>query len=240
MSTRQAVVTGAASGIGRATVDALRWRGWDVAGLDIAVGRDSEIIPVDVSNEASLRRVAAGLSLQMLNALVCCAAIWAHDDDRFSAVSSDAWASTWSVNVTGTMNSLRVFVPSMVSGASIVTLGSVVSLVGMPRRDAYTASKGAIVALTRAWAADLIRDGIRVNCVCPGVTATPMTKDELIRTGDNLPLPLGRPASAREIADVICLCLDATYLNGAVIPVDGGWTSTSLATPITPRIQNSG
>ena len=67
--------------------------------------------------------------------------------------------------------------PFLNRGSGIVTFGSIAALTGMPRRDAYTASKGAIVALTRAWATDLIRLGIRVNCVAPGVVATPMTEN---------------------------------------------------------------
>jgi NAD(P)-dependent dehydrogenase (short-subunit alcohol dehydrogenase family) len=110
-----------------------------------------------------------------------------------------------------------------------------VALVSFPRRDAYTASKGAIVALTRAWAADLIGRGIRVNCICPGVTATPMAGPVI--DAENLDLPFGRPATPQELAELVVAASSpaAAYLNGAIIPVDGGLTAAARTARITPR-----
>ena len=228
-----ALVTGAASGIGAATLKYLSDCGWRVQGIDLTDGQD--IVAADVSDPESLLRAAAQRGEDRLDALIIAAGIWDSGDDRHSRVSLDAWERTWRVNVTGTLLTLRTFEPRLGSGSSVVTLGSVAALTAMPGRDAYTASKGAIVALTRSWAADLIRSGIRVNCVCPGPTATAMTATAL--SSQSLDLPKGRAATAQEVAAVIAGIVnpDATYLNGAVIPVDGGLTSTLPTVKLTPR-----
>lgn len=228
-----ALVTGAASGIGRATAEALRERGWRVSGLDLAP--EEGLIQADISNQESLSAAAEKLGSERLDALIAAAGIWDARDERHSKLDLEVWERTWRVNVTGTLLTVRSFEHLLGPGSSIVTLGSVAALAGMPRRDAYTASKGAIVALTRSWAADLIRSGIRANCVCPGPTATPMTAAAL--GSEEPPLPLGRPAHAAEVATVIAAVVDpdASYLNGAVIPVDGGLTAALGTVDLRPR-----
>ena len=233
MTQRTAVVTGAGSGIGATTAQLLRGNGWEVLGVDLRAG--DGVVAADVTDEASLTAAAAALEKGTLDALVCAAGVWLPGDDRYASVDLEVWNRTLAVNVTGTMLSLRAFAPYLRSGGSVVTIGSVAALSGIPKRDAYTASKGAIVALTRAWAADLIRLGIRVNCVAPGQVATAMTAHV---TGlDHSRLPLGREAEAIEVASVIAALCDPAlgYLNGAVIPVDGGLTAASGLVPLTPR-----
>jgi NAD(P)-dependent dehydrogenase (short-subunit alcohol dehydrogenase family) len=139
------------------------------------------------------------------------------------------------VNVTGTMLTLRAFAPRLTTGSAVTTIASVVALAGFPKRDAYTASKGAIVALSRAWAADLIGHGIRVNCVCPGVTSTPMATT--VTDVEHPDLPLGRPATPAEVAEVIVAISEpaASYLSGAIVPVDGGLTAAARTARITRR-----
>ncbi len=225
-----AVVTGAASGIGAAVAARFTADGWEVLGLD----RDAAdgVVAADVTDPDALAAAAARLADRPVGALVCAAGVWLEGDDRYTHVDLDVWETTWRVNVTGTMLTLRAFAPALARGAGVVTLGSLAALAGIPRRDAYTASKGAVVALSRAWAADLIRRGVRVNCVAPGVVATPMTA----RTaGEDLELPLGRAAAPEEIADVIVGAATSGYLNGAVIPVDGGVTAAARWSPISPR-----
>jgi NAD(P)-dependent dehydrogenase (short-subunit alcohol dehydrogenase family) len=225
-----AVVTGAASGIGAAVAARFEATGWEVLGLDRAAGPD--VVAADVTDPASLDAAASGLEGREVGALVPAAGVWLEGDDRYTKVDLDVWETTWRVNVTGTMLTLRTFAPLLSPGAGVVTLGSLAALAGIPRRDAYTASKGAVVALTRAWAADLVRRGIRVNCVAPGVVATPMTK----RTaGEDLDLPLGRAATPDEIAEVIVGAATSGYLNGAIIPIDGGVTAASRWSPISLR-----
>jgi NAD(P)-dependent dehydrogenase (short-subunit alcohol dehydrogenase family) len=229
-----AVVTGAASGIGAATAERLRASGFEVLGIDLADGPG--IRAADVTDAAALDAIAASLAPDLkVAALVCAAGIWLDADDRYAAVDPAVWDQTWKVNVTGTMLTLRAFAPLMGAGASVTTIASVAALVGIPKRDAYTASKGAVLALSRAWAADLIGLGVRVNCVCPGVTETPMA--ERVVRHEGLDLPLGRAASPDEVAAVIALLAspESAYVNGAVIPVDAGFSAAARSVRLTPR-----
>ncbi len=230
---RTAVVTGAGSGIGRATADRLRADGWRVLGLDLTAAPD--VVQADVTDLASLEAAAGRLADAPVHALVLAAGIWSAQDDRYTSVPLDVWNRTLAVNVTGMMLSLRAFAPRLQPGSSVVTIASLAALSGIPRRDAYTASKGAVVALTRAWAADLIRLGVRVNAIAPGQVATPMTSH--VTGVDTARLPLGREADPAEIVEVVLALLNpaATYLNGAVIPVDGGLTAGSALVPLSPR-----
>ena len=231
---RTAVVTGAGSGIGAATAKRLRVEGWSVLGLDLA-GDDPDVVRVDVTDLAALEAAVAQLGDSPVDALVLAAGIWSSEDDRYSVVPLDVWERTMAVNVTGAMLSLRVVAPRLRPGSAVVTMASLAALTGIPKRDAYTASKGAIVALTRAWAADLIRLGVRVNCVAPAQVATPMTRHV---TGlDKARLPLGREAEPAEIVEVICSLISpaASYLNGVIIPVDGGLTAASSLVSISLR-----
>jgi NAD(P)-dependent dehydrogenase (short-subunit alcohol dehydrogenase family) len=231
--TKTAVITGMGSGIGKATAVSLQRAGWRVIGLDLVA--DEACIATDVSDETSVRAAADTLKGEKIDGLVCAAGIWSKNDDRYANVDMAIWRKTWEVNVTGTMLCVRHFAPLLKAGSGIVTFGSIAALTGMPRRDAYTASKGAIVALTRAWATDLIRLGVRVNCIAPGVVATEMTAAQPGAGG--LDLPLARMASPEEIAEIVIMTLGdhATYLNGAIIPVDGGLTAASRFATITPR-----
>ena len=230
---RRAVVTGAGSGIGLETCRQLRALGWTVIGIDLNAG--DGINRADVTDLVQLEAVAAGLDGARVDALLCVAGIWSGRDDRYAAVPLDVWNQTLAVNVTGTMLTLRAFAPLLAEGSSVVTVASMAALTGIPKRDAYTASKGAIVALTRAWAADLIRLGIRVNCVAPGVVATPMT--ESVRGEDEPALPLGRPATAAEVAVVIVALTGEGmgYVSGAIIPIDGGITAANGLVTLAPR-----
>lgn len=229
----KAVVTGAASGIGFAISELLRNRGWEVCGIDLHAG--GGIVAADVSDPEAMEAAARQIGDGPFNAVISAAGIWDMRDDRHSHVDLGLWERTWRINVTGTMLTLRNFEPRMAEGSCFVTFGSVAALAGMPKRDAYTASKGAVVALSRAWAADLIRKRIRVNCVCPGPTATAMTAEVL--TQSDLNLPLGRAAHADEVAAVVASIVspEMSYLSGAILPIDGGLTATMPNVPLVPR-----
>lgn len=231
----RAVITGAASGIGLATMKELQHRGWECLGVDLN-GNSEGVVRADVRDQAEIKSVAEESCVTPIDALICAAGIWHSSDDRYATLSESAWRETWEVNVTGAMNTLRFFGPLLRTGSAVVTVASIAALTGMPRMDAYTASKGAIVALTRAWAADLIRRGIRVNCVAPGITETPMTVAKL-SPNEEQELPLGRQALPAEIGHVIAELAGrgASYLNGVVIPVDGGLTSAIRTMSLQPR-----
>jgi NAD(P)-dependent dehydrogenase (short-subunit alcohol dehydrogenase family) len=152
-------------------------------------------------------------------------------------VEEDEWDRVMAVNVKGVYLVSRAAAEVMAEGGSIVTVSSLAGLVGGPRMAAYNASKGAVVLLTKNMAIDLAPRGIRVNCVCPGTTRTPLVNALLEQRARNKePLedmlnparyPLGRFAEPEEIAwTVVFLASDlASYITGAVLPVDGGFTS---------------
>ncbi|MCG6203613.1 SDR family oxidoreductase [Rhodopseudomonas sp. HC1] len=226
------VITGAAGGIGFATAQHFLSRGWTVhaldktrPGIDGAIGHSC-----DVTDEAAL--CSAAQSIGPLDALVTAAGINLRPHDNAAErLSLAAWDQTIAVNLTGTMLTVRVFRPNIRPDGAIVVVGSVAALRAMPRSDAYTASKGAITALTRSWAVDYSRDGVRVNCVAPGPTDTAMMadiRDSHVGT-QGIELPQQRLASPNEVAQVIGFLAspEASYVSGAVVPVDGGATAHS-------------
>jgi NAD(P)-dependent dehydrogenase (short-subunit alcohol dehydrogenase family) len=240
------LITGGASGIGQATV-----------GKQLAAGNEVVVVDrrrcphpqatsylVDVTDQDALAGIAAQVG--PLTGLVCAAGIWDVSADTDAAhMSMDVWDRTLAVNLTGTMLTVRSFADNIADEGAIVTFGSVAALAGMPKRDAYTASKGAIVALTRAWAVDYSRRGIRVNCVCPGPTQTPMI-DELLKASANagrlIEVPQQRVAAADEIADVVCFLLgqESSYVSGQSIAIDGGATAGLAGLPFPRRRHSAG
>jgi NAD(P)-dependent dehydrogenase (short-subunit alcohol dehydrogenase family) len=117
-------------------------------------------------------------------------------------------------------------------GGSIVNIASVAALVGLKNRAAYCASKGAVVALTRALAVDHVRDGVRVNAVCPGTVDSPWVRRLVEESGESLDdltarQPLGRLGTTEEIAESVAyLCSDAAgFVTGSVLVIDGGLTA---------------
>ena len=244
---RVAVVTGAASGIGEATAIACATEAAAVALLDrdpdglarveAAIrdtGRRSLAVVTDVTREGDCRRATETVRDRLgdIDVLCNCAGVIR----RASVVETDleTWEHVFAVNVRGTFLMCRAVIPEMASRGrgAIVNTGSGWGLVGGPRAAAYCASKGAVVQLTRAMAIDHGPAGVRVNCVCPGDTDTPMLRQEadelgvdasdLLRDASNR--PLGRVGSAAEIARaVVFLASDAaSYVTGATLVVDGG------------------
>lgn len=235
-----AVVTGAAQGIGRATADRLTSNNWTVHRLDRDLPDDEtrNTHHCDVTDIESLERVAA--SIGQTNAVVTAAGINLRPEDGpAQRLNLDALNKTLEVNLTGTMLTVRAFYPRIADSGAITTLGSTAALSAMPWADAYTATKGAVVALTRSWAADYSRYGIRANCVCPGATDTSMMEGilEQFDTSQQMQVPQQRFAYPDEIASVIEFTLSpqATYLSGAMIPVDGGATAQTAGLPFPRR-----
>jgi NAD(P)-dependent dehydrogenase (short-subunit alcohol dehydrogenase family) len=239
---RTAVVTGGASGIGLATVDALLAAGWQVHVVDRSpCPRERAVSHVaDITDEAALVRVADAIT-QPVSAVICAAGVWdVEGDGGPTRVDLGVWERTLAVNLTGTLLTVRVFADRMADNGAIVTVASVAALAAVPKRDAYTASKGAVVALTRSWAVEFSRRGIRVNCVCPGPTRTAMTAEVFDSVPDEkwMSLPQQRTAHADEIAAAIAFLASpqASYISGTILPVDAGATAALAGLPFPTRL----
>jgi len=237
----QAVITGASSGIGLACAHLMAADGWHVTVLDRSPPPNDGLtyVEADVTDTGALTAVADGLSAP-ITALICSAGIWQIDTDGSpTSLSLETWERTIAVNLTGTMLTVRSLLGHMADDSSIVTLGSVAGLAGMPGGDAYTATKGAVIALTRAWAVLFSQRGIRVNCVCPGPTRTPMINSSMDSLDESrrIRLPQQRAATPEEIAAVIkFLCEpEASYLSGQILAVDGGATAALAGLPFPRR-----
>jgi len=233
----RAVVTGAGSGIGLATVELMIREGARVAALDLRPPEQRErllSITADVTDQSSMDAAAAHVleTLGGVDILVCNAGIGASgtvvDND------DDEWRRVFDVNVLGIVRTVRPFLGVLRASdnAAIVCTASIVSVVGLPQRACYGASKGAVYALTMSMAADLVDDGIRVNCVCPGTVDTPWVGRLLDAAPDpaaaraNLVArqPIGRLGTAEEIAEAIVYLASpgAGYVTGSALMIDGG------------------
>lgn len=239
----RAIVTGGASGIGLATARLLAIKGAHVAVLDPASPPDNEgfaAFACDVTNDAGVRNaVAAAISeLGGLDILVNNAGIGAQGTVEDNA--DDEWHKVLDVNVMGIVRVSRAAMPALRDSehATIVNTCSVVAVVGLPQRALYSASKGAVLALTRAMAADHLDEGIRVNCVHPGTAATPWVDRLLDQAADPVAertsliarQPHGRLVEATEIATAICYLASpaAGSTTGADLVVDGGLVGIRL------------
>ncbi|WP_369393740.1 SDR family NAD(P)-dependent oxidoreductase [Streptomyces sp. CG1] len=229
----RALVTGGASGIGRATADLLAARGARVAVLDrdpADVGKPLLAHRADVTDDTSVRAAVgrAAQDLGGLDVLVNNAGIGAQgtveDND------DTEWRHVFDVNVLGMVRAARAALPYLrrSSHAAIVNTCSIAATAGLPQRALYSATKGAVYSLTLAMAADHVREGIRVNCVNPGTVDTPWIGRLLAAAPDpaaeraalEARQPTGRLVSAAEVAGAIA------YLAG---PLSGATTGTALA-----------
>jgi len=231
-----ALVTGGAGGIGAATADLLAERGARTAVLDLEPGDGRGHLPVacDVADRAAVQRAVARVAdaLGGLDVVVNNAGVGAQGD---VAANDDAeWRRVLDVNVVGIARVTAAALPHLRRSdrAAVVNTCSVVALVGLPDRALYAASKGAVLALTLAMAADHLHDGIRVNCVTPGTAETPWIGRLLAGTGDpeaalaalRARQPLGRLVTAAEVAAAIAYLASpqAGATTGTSLVVDGG------------------
>ena len=234
------LVTGAASGIGRATALRLAERGDQLVCTDFASAQLQEMkdltggicVAADVTNESEVDALIAATIAEYgrLDGVVHCAGIEESFVDARD-MTLEVFEKTMRVNATGSFlvarAAGRVMVPQ--ASGSIVLMGSILSTVGYGGNAAYTASKGAVLQLGRALAVDWSKFGVRINVVGPGPVATPMSQasiDDPVR-GAWLRerIPIGRPATTDDIAGVCAFLLsdEASYITGTYLPVDGGW-----------------
>lgn len=236
-----AVVTGAASGIGAACVRGLAAEGAATAGVDVVESAGVGLALVaDVTDQDSIDAavVATVERFGGLDIVVNCAGIGAVG----SASENDdaAWMRLYDVNVLGIVRMARATQPHLVTSehAAVVNIGSIAGHAGLPLRAAYSATKGAVHALTLAMAADGVADGIRVNAVAPGTVATPWVERLLGAAADPVAAraqlearqPLGRLGEAAEIAAAVTFLASpaAAFITGTILSIDGGMSGLRL------------
>jgi len=236
-SGKRALVTGAGSGIGEAVARGLHAEGAEVLLADVraesveavAAELGERVTPVtlDVRDEQAVRSVAGDLDV-----LANVAGIGSTTTAPETAL--DTWEDVFAVNARGTFLCCKHAIPAMVArgGGSIVNMGSVAGLVGLRNRAAYCASKGAVVALTRALAIDHVADGVRVNAVCPGTVDSPWVRRLVEDVGESLDAlrarqPMGRLGTPDEIAAAVLYLAsdDAAFVTGTAFVIDGGLTA---------------
>jgi NAD(P)-dependent dehydrogenase (short-subunit alcohol dehydrogenase family) len=232
-----AFVTGAGSGIGLATARRMLAEGARVAAADLRPPDPADgLLPLvaDVTDQASVdaavgRTIAefGGIDVLVNDAGIgAVGTVEANDDDE--------WKRVFDVNVLGIVRVSRAVLPHLRQSAhpAVVNLASIVSTTGLPQRACYGATKGAVLSLTMAMAADCATDRIRVNCVCPGTVDTPWVERLLGQTDDPdaarsalvARQPIGRLGAADEIAAAIVYLAspEAGYVTGAALAIDGG------------------
>jgi NAD(P)-dependent dehydrogenase (short-subunit alcohol dehydrogenase family) len=250
LAERVAIVTGAASGIGRASalafaregarvvvVDANRAGGDETVGEIVAGGQEAVFACVDVTREAEIAEMVAMTAER-----------WGRIDILFNnagvvlvktieAMTEEEWDRVMAVNVKATFLATKHVVPHMrkLSKGAILNTGSIASLAGQFGTPAYSASKGAIALLTQSLALDLGRDRIRVNCLCPGITDTPMLREHMgvgevgeARIRERLArVPTGKILTPEDVARaaVYLVSDDSEGITGILHTVDGGLTA---------------
>jgi NAD(P)-dependent dehydrogenase (short-subunit alcohol dehydrogenase family) len=243
-SGRVALVTGAGSGIGRASALAFAWEGAKVVVSDAVVEGGQETVRLIEHVAGQARFIAADVARadevqQLIGRVVeeFGRLDYAHNNAGVvhggltHELSEDDWARVLDVNLTGVWRCMKHEIAQMLrqGGGAIVNTASTLGLVGNVERSAYAASKHGVVGLTRVAALEYAQRGIRVNAVCPGVIQTGMTAARLSDPEQRARMiadePIGRYGEPEEVAAmVVWLCSDAaSFVTGTAMPVDGGW-----------------
>jgi 2-keto-3-deoxy-L-fuconate dehydrogenase len=234
---RRALVTGAGSGIGEAVARRLHEEGADVVLADLRaepveaiaaeLGERAAAAALDVRDEEAVREVARDLDV-LANVAGIGSTTSAPDTPL------EVWEDVLAVNARGTFLCCKHAIPGMAErgGGAIVNMASVAGLVGLRNRAAYSASKGAVIAMTRALAVDHVADGVRVNAVCPGTVDSPWVRRLVEEVGESLDMlrarqPMGRLGTPAEIAEAVAYLAsdDAAFVTGTAFVIDGGLTA---------------
>jgi NAD(P)-dependent dehydrogenase (short-subunit alcohol dehydrogenase family) len=240
------VITGAAGGIGREAALLFSEHGANVCIADVdeeagqktaAECRDAFFFATDVTSEDSVRAMYAETAARFggIDVLYNNAGIMPPDDSSILDTSIETWSKVLDVNLTGVWLCCKHGIPHLLErgGGSVINVASFVAIVGAATSQvSYTASKGAVLSMSRELAVEFARRNIRVNALCPGPVETPLLRHLLesspdARTRRLVHLPMGRFAAAREIANgALFLASDeSSYVTGATFLVDGGLTA---------------
>lgn len=250
-----ALITGAGTGIGRACLKLFAEEGASVVGIGrtqatldeslaevTAAGGQGMVIAADLSKEADVQRLVEQTVARYgrIDILVHAAGVgWSWGEkspgsmNDVTTTTKEKWDEVLGINLDSCFFLCRAVVPVMQKQGrgSVVNVSSISGMRGMPTAHTYTASKGAIISMTKAMAATYAKDGIRTNCVAPGYTDTPMIQS-VMGVFDDPQLaehitPMKRAGTPREMA-YGCLFLasdEASYCNGVILPIDGGTTA---------------
>jgi NAD(P)-dependent dehydrogenase (short-subunit alcohol dehydrogenase family) len=249
---RAALITGAGSGIGRATAELFSAEGAAVGVVDMSAEAAKETVAkITVAGGQALALVADVTSAEQVELMVAQAVSEfgrldllynnAGVDSRGSVADAteDDWDRCFAVNVKGTFLCSKAAIPHLrdAGGGAIVNQGSVAGLVAVPNFAAYCAAKGAVVSLTRSMAIDLASHRIRVNAICPGTVFTPLMEPMLRARGDGdldaglaktlVKYPIGRLGTPEEIARVALFLSsdESSFMTGSIVTADGGMTA---------------
>lgn len=229
---KHVLITGGSRGIGAAAVRTFCAAGYQVtfiyhqhqeAAKRISAETGASAVCCDVSDAQAVN--AAIRKLAPIDILICSAGI-AHYG-LISDISEEEWEHLFSVNVGGVYRCVKAVLPGMLQKQSgcILTLSSMWGQVGASCEVAYSASKGAVIAMTKALAKELGPSGIRVNCVCPGVILTDMTtcvgEETLASLAEDT--PLGRNGTPEDVASALLYLAQADFITGQILPVNGGF-----------------
>jgi 2-keto-3-deoxy-L-fuconate dehydrogenase len=234
---RRALVTGAGSGIGAAVARRLHAEGADVILADVRaepveaiageLGQRAQAVRLDVRDEDAVGAVA-----REVDVLANVAGIGSTTTAPETPLA--VWEDVFAVNARGTFLCCKHAIPGMIGrgGGSIVNVASAGGLVGLRNRAAYCASKGAVIAMTRALAVDHVAEGVRVNAVCPGTVDSPWVARLVEDAGESLDAlrmrqPMGRLGTPDEIAEAVLYLAseDAAFVTGSLFVIDGGLTA---------------
>ena len=234
-----ALVTAAASGIGRASAERFAAEGATVHAVDIdetclASLAGCSLHVSDLTDPDAIAALAEAVG--PVDVLFNCAG-YVHSGTILDC-DEEAWARSHALNVTAMYRAIRTFLPAMIErgGGSIINMSSVASsITGVPNRFAYGATKAAVIGLTKAVAADFVGRNIRCNAICPGTVDTPSLHQRLRDTGDydsaleafKARQPMGRLGRAEEIAALAAYLAsdESGFTTGAIHIIDGGWTN---------------
>ena len=226
------LITGGSRGIGAAAVELFAARGDTVyfiyekdhiSAQKVADSTGAKPICCDVADTAAVKTAMEGIG--HLDGLICCAGIC--HTGLMSMLSPEDWDRLFAVNVKGVYNCVNAAMPAFLRHhkGSIVTVSSMWGQVGASCEAAYSATKGAVIALTKALAKELGPSGIRVNCVAPGVIRTDMCAavDPEILVEMAQDAPVGRNGTPMDVAKAMAYLLDAEFITGHVLSVNGGY-----------------